>query len=217
MTTCRIPLATTRRLGGLIACTILLGGCGAGDAPATTDSTTTGSPRPAATVVDSAGAPATGAPLDSAQTEAIVAEIRRRFQDTERASDLVSRTVDIGELSPEGGEAIVRERVGAVVKISAVQAFETGRTTTDFYLDAGRLYFVFDRRESYVAPLDGDGPANNEKTEDRYYFDGDRLVRWVDTKGVKRDVASRDATDRATAQRDLLREIAAVAGVTLAP
>lgn len=221
MTTCRIPRATARPLVGLLTCTILLGACGTTDAPATPDSTAP-APQPAAGIADSAStsqattSPA-AAPLDSAQVEAIVLDIRRRFQETERAKDLTARTIDIGELSPEGGEAIVRERGGAAVKISVVQAFETGRTTTDYYLDAGRLYFVFDRRESYVAPLDADGPANNEKTEDRYYFEGGRLVRWIATGGAMRDVASREAADRATSQRELLREIAAIAGITLAP
>lgn len=44
----------------------------------------------------------------------------------------------------------------------------------------GCLFFVLRRQETYDRPLSG---RVSRRTEDRYYFADERLVRWLDARG----------------------------------
>ncbi|MCU0623024.1 MAG: hypothetical protein MUF53_04065, partial [Gemmatimonadaceae bacterium] len=121
-------------------------------------------------------------PMAAADEEATVTTIRGWFQETENARGLRKRTVDLEGLSTEGGEGTVFERDGRIVKISTIQYFESGQRRTDYYVRDGRLYFAFDR---------GDGLFG--ATEDRWYFDGARLVRWISRGNTREAITSAEA------------------------
>ncbi len=50
----------------------------------------------------------------------------------------------------------------------------------EFYYRGGELVFVFQRRETYDAPLSG---KVSKTAEERFYFADGRLIRWLDNRG----------------------------------
>ena len=82
--------------------------------------------------------------------------------------------------SAEGGELVAYLRGPSIVKISATFYGEMGRATDEFYYSNDKLIFVFRRHSHYRAPLSG---KVVRITENRYYFKGDKLIRWIGEGG----------------------------------
>ncbi len=112
--------------------------------------------------------PATG-------TEAVIEGIRRDFQRIEQLGAHAHRhTIELQGFSTEGGEARVYFENGRVAKIATKHMGEMGRTAEDYYFRGNSLIFAFRRASTYDQPF-----GNVRSTEEnRFYFDGGRMVRW---------------------------------------
>lgn len=87
---------------------------------------------------------------------------------------------ELSGFSTEGGELVAYFDGASVVKMAATHLGETGRSSEEFYYRDGELVFVFQRRETYDAPMSG---RVLKKAEERLYFAGGRLIRWLDSRG----------------------------------
>lgn len=87
---------------------------------------------------------------------------------------------ELSGFSTEGGELVAYFDGAAVVKMAATHLGETGRSLEEFYYRDGELVFVFYRRETYDTPMSG---RVSKTAEERFYFAGGRLIRWLDSRG----------------------------------
>lgn len=87
---------------------------------------------------------------------------------------------ELSGFSAEGGELVAYIDGASVVKMAAAHLGETGRSSEEFYYRGGELVFVFYRRETYDAPMSG---KVSKTEEERFYFAGGRLIRWLDSRG----------------------------------
>ena len=87
---------------------------------------------------------------------------------------------ELSGFSAEGGELVAYFEGASVVKMAATHLGETGRWLEEFYYRGGELVFVFSRRETYDAPMSG---KVSRRAEERFYFAGGRLIRWLDSRG----------------------------------
>jgi len=100
--------------------------------------------------------------------------------------------------SAEGGELVAYFHGPSVMKMVATYFGESGKATEEFYFWNGRLIFVLRVDSRYDKPLSG---KVVKKTEDRFYFRDDKLIRWVDENG--KEVAS-EKTEYAEKQKEYL-------------
>ena len=100
--------------------------------------------------------------------------------------------------STEGGfvEAFYRENELRLLRSTLFG--EMGRATAEFYLWQDTLFFAHSKGEQYDAPLSG---RVSETTEERYYFAGGRLIRWLDPE--RRQIVVTSPEGRATEQEIL--------------
>ena len=115
------------------------------------------------------------------QEKEAVASIRERYAAVNK--NLAKYRVvkkELSGFSTEGGELVAYFEGASVVKIAATHMGETGRSLEEFYYRGGELVFVFHRRETYDAPMSG---KVSKTAEERFYFAGGRLIRWLDGRG----------------------------------
>ena len=120
------------------------------------------------------------ASADNPQKES-VSSIRERYAAVNK--NLAKYRVvkkELSGFSTEGGELAAYFDGASVVKIVANHQGETGRSLEEFYYRGGELIFVFYRRETYDAPMSG---RVSKTAEERFYFAGGRLIRWLDNRG----------------------------------
>ncbi len=119
------------------------------------------------------------------------AEIEKQLKDCRQ----VKR--DLPDESAEGGELTGYFSGSNLRKLSAKFFGETGKVLEEFYLADGQVIFVFLVETRYTAPNSG---VVKNKTEQRFYFAGGKLIRWLDAQN-KEVTASADKSAR---ERDLL-------------
>lgn len=120
--------------------------------------------------------------------------IRSEYQAIREAlPGLATEQAEISDLSTEGGEAkAFRDTDGRIRLIELALYFDTGMTREEFYFSDGSLIFVLRARHAYNAPFylgqeeaDAMGleafDANKASiTEDRFYFEQEKMIRWLD-------------------------------------
>lgn len=82
--------------------------------------------------------------------------------------------------SVEGGELVAYLDGPAVVKIVANNYGEGGKSTEEYYYSKGKLIFVYRKDSKYDRPMSGKVVRTEEN---RFYFDNDRLIRWINEAG----------------------------------
>ncbi len=107
--------------------------------------------------------------------EAVVARIRQDVQRIEALRLNARQRIELEGFSLEGGEARVFVEGERVVKVTATHLGESGRTLETLYFRGGSLIFAF-RRSMRYDRLHGRVQSTEE---DRFYFDRNRMVRWV--------------------------------------
>jgi hypothetical protein len=121
------------------------------------------------------------APANDPQEKASISSIRERYAAVNK--NLAKYRVvkkELSGFSAEGGELVAYFDGASVVKVAATHLGETGRSSEEFYYRGGELVFIFHRRETYDAPLSG---RVSKTAEERFYFAGGRLIRWLDSRG----------------------------------
>ena len=101
--------------------------------------------------------------------------------------------------SAEGGQLVAYFHGPSVMKIAATYFGETGKAFEDFYYWDGKLIFVLRTEATYDKPLSG---KVVKKVEERFYFDNDKLIRWIGGDG--KQVAA-GSPDYATNETDYLK------------
>jgi hypothetical protein len=134
-------------------------------------------------------------------TDALITEIRQQYRLIhQQLPKLKVSEFDAGLLATEGVEAkAFRDLKGELKLIRTISYGEMGKLLSEYYFQNKQLVFVLVIDQRYNAPmyLDekaakelGIAPFDSNKTvvtEDRYYFNQDRLIRWLDNK--KRSIA----------------------------
>jgi hypothetical protein len=101
--------------------------------------------------------------------------------------------------SAEGGELVAYFHGPSVMKMVATFLGESGRAVEEYYFWNGQLIFVFHTDNRYDQPLSG---KVVRKTESRFYFNDDKLIRWLDENGKE---VSSDSAEYAPKQADYLK------------
>lgn len=114
-------------------------------------------------------------------------------------SRLEQRTFEETDHSTEGGKGLLYFDGTDLVKVSLELLGETGKLERELYFKNEYLLFIFDKSYRYNAPIYIDDSRakefglsegfNAEKTkvyEDRFYFENEKLIRWIDSSGQLR-------------------------------
>ena len=115
------------------------------------------------------------------QAASPIPAIRKQYAAiNKRASRYRKVKKQLSGYSLEGGELVAYFDRGTVVKIVARHFGEGGNTVEEYYYANGQLIFVFEKVSHYSRPLSSKVVST---TENRYYFNEDDLVLWIDEKG----------------------------------
>ena len=124
-----------------------------------------------------AGKPQTPDPIPSIRKQyAAINKQARRYRKVKK---------ELSGFSLEGGELTAYFNGPAIVKIVANHYGESGKALEEYYYRNGKLIFVLRRDQQYDQPMSGKVVRTQES---RFYFQNDRLIRWLNEKG--RPVAS---------------------------
>jgi hypothetical protein len=127
--------------------------------------------------------------------EAIRAQYARVTRELKRCTQ-VKRNLE--GYSTEGGTLTAYFRNLSPRKLVAQFYGETGQATEEYYFWNNRLFFVIRRESRYDKPFG----IVQSTTENRYYFTGGKLIRWVDERKNSISTASPKAQQR---EREMLR------------
>jgi hypothetical protein len=126
--------------------------------------------------------------------------IRQHYAGINKSIPLYRRVKkNLSGFSGEGGELIAYFHGPSVMKMVATFFGETGKAVEEYYFWNGQLIFVFNTEQRYDKPLSG---KVVRKTEGRFYFKDDKLIKWVGGDG--KEVAS-DSSEYAGKQTDYLK------------
>ena len=126
--------------------------------------------------------------------------IRARYAEIERGlKDCRQVKRDLPEESTEGGQLTAYLKDSSVRKLSANFFGEMGRTLMEYYFWDNQLIFVLRVESRYTKILSG---VVKSKTEERFYFADDSLIRWLDAQ--KKDVTA--SAEKAARERHLLAD-----------
>lgn len=115
------------------------------------------------------------------QTEGGIESIRAHYAEINRkAASYRKVKKELSGFSAEGGRLLAYFHGPSIMKMSATYFGETGKATEDYYYWEGKLIFVLQTDYRYDKPLSG---KVVRKTENRFYFKDDKLIRWIDENG----------------------------------
>jgi hypothetical protein len=108
-----------------------------------------------------------------------IARIRALFAEIQREAPTYRRTThELQGFSLEGGEVVGFHRGSELRKLATRHFGETWRGTEEYYFSDGRPIFILIVNERYDRPITMRFRVR-QRIEDRYYFDGGRLIRHV--------------------------------------
>lgn len=133
----------------------------------------------------------------------LVKDIRKNYYHIRENLDSYDTTmIQIWDESTEGGEAIGFYDKEEVKLVEVVLLGETGKHKIEYYFHNGKLIFVFNQKFVYNRPIywdeqtakaNGDDeffdPNKTTVTEDRYYFNDEKLFLWLDNDRNEVDLA----------------------------
>ena len=141
----------------------------------------------------------TGHVASAPQTDPIET-IRQHYASINKSVPLYRRVKkNLSGFSGEGGELIAYFHGPSVMKMVATFFGETGKAVEEYYFWNGKLIFVLSTDNRYDKPLSG---KVARKTEGRFYFKDDKLIKWLGGDG--KEVAS-DSSEFAAKQTDYLK------------
>ena len=123
---------------------------------------------------------ATAAPpaSDEAPTDAAVRVIRTHYAEINaHASQYRTVKKELASFSSEGGALVASFRGDTLMKIVATFYGESGEATEEYYYWDDQLIFVYRVDSDYDRPL---SRKVVRTVEDRFYFDGGKLIRRID-------------------------------------
>ncbi len=132
--------------------------------------------------------------LFAQNNDSLVKDIQEKYKVIkEDIASYVATMIEIWDESAEGGQAMAYYGNSDLKMIEVIWLGETGKKIIEYYLDNGKLIFVFDQEFNYNRPIYWDKKTAEEngddevfdhiKTtvkEDRYYFHEEKLFLWLD-------------------------------------
>jgi hypothetical protein len=109
--------------------------------------------------------------------------------------------------STEGGSLVCYSLGSAPRKMVAQYLGETGKASEEYYFWNNRLFFLLRTESQYDKPF---GHVVTTK-QSRFYFDGGRLIRWVDARNKDVPLTRPDAQQRASRILEDARKLLTVA------
>lgn len=107
-----------------------------------------------------------------------ITAIRERYGTINKsAAGYKSVKKKLSGFSAEGGELVAYFDGPKIMKIVATHFGETGKAVEEYYFWDDHLIFAYRKDSIYDKPLSGKVART---TENRFYFDNDKLIRWVD-------------------------------------
>lgn len=123
-----------------------------------------------------------GSSTTSESTTDPIELIKERFKTiNDNASTYKDKSVDITDMSSEGGILTFYSKDNKIMKMNLKLAFEMGNSSTEYYFWDNELFFIYDKIENYDMPMYIEGSKVKETLENRYYFKDDKLIKWLDT------------------------------------
>ena len=107
--------------------------------------------------------------------------IRQHYASINKSVPLYRRVKkSLSGFSGEGGELVAFFHGPSVMKMVATFYGEMGKAVEEYYFWNGQLIFVFRTDNNYDKPLSG---KIIKKTESRFYFKDDKLIKWLEADG----------------------------------
>lgn len=126
--------------------------------------------------------------------------IRQHYADINKNAPLYRRVKkNLTGFSAEGGELLAWFHGPSVMKMVATFYGESGKAIEEYYFWNGQLILVFRTDNHYDKPLSG---KVARKSENRLYFQDDRLIKWLGEDG--KEIAP-DSSEYAPKQADYLK------------
>ena len=123
--------------------------------------------------------------------DSVILRVRAHFAQIERErSNYRCRTVSLEGFSAEGGGLEACYAGGRLRKLTAIYLGESGRGQEEYYFWNDSLEFLLRKTEHYSEPLSGKVVSTDE---DRFYWHGDRLVRWLNLQQRSQSLGSTEA------------------------
>jgi hypothetical protein len=134
-----------------------------------------------------------------AQADDAIQSIRQHYAQINSSVPRYKRVKkELSGFSAKGGDLIAYFHGPSVMKMVANYLGESGKAAEEYYFWDGKLIFVLRTDFRYDKPLSG---KVARKTEDRFYFSNDKLIRWIDENA--KEVAS-DKPEYAEKQKEYL-------------
>ena len=102
---------------------------------------------------------------------------------------------DIEDESTEGGIMKAYYDKDQLVLLHCEFYGETGNFKEDYYYNEDKLFFVFSVVSNYSAPIYSEEEIKVSVEENRYYFAGDKIIRYLDKDKKKVDKNSEEFTE----------------------
>lgn len=110
-----------------------------------------------------------------------IAPIRQHYVQINRSAAGYRKVKkDLSGFSAEGGVLVAYFNGLNIMKIRATFYGESGKAAEDYYYWEGKLIFVLRTDYAYSKPLSGKVVRTEES---RFYFNDDKLIRWLDERG----------------------------------
>jgi hypothetical protein len=133
------------------------------------------------------------------QNEDLIQSIRQHYAQINGSVPRYKRVKkELSGFSAEGGELLAYLHGPSVMKMVATYFGESGKASEEYYFWDGKLIFVLRTDFRYDKPLSG---KVVKKTESRFYFSNERLIRWIDESGKQ---AASDSPDYQAKQKEFL-------------
>lgn len=131
---------------------------------------------------------------DKNSINVIISEIRKEYININSDTNLIVIEKDLTGISTEGGTQFNYYDKTELRKSFLNFYGEMGKKVEEYYFKDGRLFFLFKQEFYYNQPIYVQEGFEVEKIEEnRYYFDNDNLVRWIDNYKTLRDVSNEDS------------------------
>lgn len=132
--------------------------------------------------------------LNQQSDQAAIASIRQQYAAiNKRLGRYRQVRKELSGFSLEGGELVAYFDGQSVVKIVANHYGESGSAFEEYYYVGGKLIFVFRKDQTYDRPLSGKVVRTEES---RFYFESDRLIRWIGEKGKQVSLGTDEAQQK---------------------
>lgn len=142
---------------------------------------------------------ATSARTSSSQPNDPIESIRQHYETiNQNVSRYRAVKKNLSGFSAEGGELVAYFHGPSVMKMVATFFGETGRSVEEYYFWNGQLIFVLSTDNRYDKPF---GKVVR-KSENRFYFKDDKLIRWL---GEDHKEIAADSAEYAPKQADYLK------------